>query len=156
MANAEAGFWVHPLTVLGRRVSALHRLPPRALHTVLATTTSATVEVYQVDIWFSLSCKVPPIRGRCEKSQPLCCVIPPYGSTTIKRGSIKPVAPGGATCSKAVRTAFKNWLQCMIQKLLRLGAGKRRVLMTLGVQKPVCRTRFRLLKPCGGVGPSIV
>jgi hypothetical protein len=130
LAVAEAGFWVHPLKVLGRQVSALHRLPPRALHTVLTTTTTAVVGIQHVRIKLYF-CKVPPIRGCCEKSQPLCCVIPPYGSTRIERGSIKPVAPGGGTCSKAVRTTFKNWLQGVIQKLLRSGAGRRRVSMTL-------------------------
>ena len=59
-------------------------------------------------------------RGCCVKSQPLCCVIPPYGSTTTFPGSIKPAAPGGGTCNKAVRTAFKGKMHSVKQKLLRL------------------------------------
>ncbi len=63
-------------------------------------------------------------RSCCVKSQPLSCVIPPYGSTHTYPGSIKPAASGGGTCSKAVRTAANGAVRSAnIQKLLRKSAG---------------------------------
>ena len=64
--------------------------------------------------------------------------------------------PGGGTCNKAVRTAFKDKMHSVKPKtpvlVSRLTAGVNDSLSPTAL----CRTRFRLLKPCGGMGPGIL